>query len=230
MPEVYSQEYLNVPIDESTSYFRRSDFLPIREEDRKTPVHYYLTGDMAISDKERADYTVFVIAAVDENKRIQIRNVIRERMDGREIVDTLLALQKTYNFEAVGLEEGQISKSIGPFLREAMVNQNTYLSLAPLKHMSLDKLTRARSIQARMRAGGVKFDKEADWYPTFENECIRFPRDRHDDQVDAFSYMGLMLDRIIESPTRDELIKQKYDEDLEESGINYQGRNHVTGY
>lgn len=230
MPEVYSQEYLNVPIDESVSYFRRSDFLPIRKEDREQPVHYYLTGDMAISDKERADYTVFCIAAVDNDKRLQIRNVVRERMDGREIVDTLIALQRIYNFEAVGLEEGQISKSIGPFLREAMVQTGVYLSLVPLKHLSIDKLTRARSIQARMRAGGVKFDKDADWYQAFEDECVRFPRDRHDDQVDAFAYMGLMLDNIIESPTKLEMQQAKYDEDLEEAGWTFSGRNKTTGY
>jgi predicted phage terminase large subunit-like protein len=226
----YSQEYLNIPIDESSTYFRKADFLPCREEDFKSSVRYYVTADLAISDKETADYSVFMVGAVDEDKRIQIRNVIRERMDGREIVDTLLMLQKIYQPEAVGIEEMQVSKAIGPFLREEMLRNNNYLSLYPLKHGGKDKITRSRSIQARMRAQGCKFDKSADWYPIFEDECMRFPRDKHDDQVDAFAYLGLMLDVMIEAPTVKELEEEEYEEEMEKSGMSKEGQNELTGY
>jgi predicted phage terminase large subunit-like protein len=230
MPDVYSQEYLNVPIDESSTYFKRADFLPIREDDKKKPLHYYVTADLAISEKERADYSVFIIAGVDEDKRIQLRNVIRDRMDGREIVDTLIAIQRLYEPVAVGIEDMQVSKSIGPFLNEEMLNTNTFLNIYPLKHGGKDKLTRSRSIQARMRANGVKFDKEADWYQPFEDECMRFPRDRHDDQVDAFAYLGLMLDKIVEAPTIKELEEEQYQDELADSELYDAGRNDTTGY
>jgi predicted phage terminase large subunit-like protein len=226
----YSQEYLNIPIDESTTYFRRADFLPLREDDLKRPVRYYITADLAISDKETADYSVFIVGAVDEDKRIQIRNVIRERMDGREIVDCILALQKLYQPEAIGIEEMQVSKAIGPFLREEMIKHNNFITLYPLKHGGKDKITRARSIQARMRAQGCKFDKSADWYQIFEDELMRFPRDKHDDQVDAFSYLGLMLDVLIEAPTSKELEEEAYQEEYELSGLADEGRNMTTGY
>lgn len=230
MQDGYSQEYLNIPIDESSTYFRRADFIPMREEDYKKSVRYYITADLAISDKETADYSVFVVGAVDEDKRIQIRNVIRERMDGREIVDTLLMLQKLYDPEAVGIEEMQVSKAIGPFLREEMIRHNNYLSLLPLRHGGKDKITRARSIQARMRAQGCKFDKQGDWYPIFEDELMRFPRDKHDDQVDAFSYLGLMLDSIIEAPTKEVMEEEAYQDEYESSGLTEEGRNETTGY
>lgn len=230
MQDGYSQEYLNIPIDESTTYFRRADFLPCREEDFKKPVRYYITADLAISDKETADYSVFVVGAVDEDKRLQIRNVIRERMDGREIVDCLLALQKLYQPEAVGIEEMQVSKAIGPFLREEMIRHNNFMSYYPLKHGGKDKITRSRSIQARMRAHGVKFDKSGDWYPVFEDELMRFPRDKHDDQVDAFAYLGLMLDVIVEAPTKEEVEEDAYQEEYENSGLSYAGQSATTGY
>jgi hypothetical protein len=35
MPEGYSQEILNMPISEASSYFRKGDFLPMTDEDRK---------------------------------------------------------------------------------------------------------------------------------------------------------------------------------------------------
>jgi phage terminase large subunit-like protein len=124
----------------------------------------------------------------------------------------------------------QISKSIGPFLREEMIKNNNYISLLPLKHGGKDKPSRARSIQARLRAHGIKFDKEADWYPSFENECLSFPRGKHDDQVDAFAYLGLMLDSLIEAPTREEIDEDEYREELETSDLNTQGQNELTGY
>lgn len=230
IPDVYSQEFLNIPIDESSTYFKKVDFLPLREEDKKKKVNYYVTADLAISEKERADYSVFCVGGVDEDGRIQIRNVIRERMDAMEIVETLIGLQKVYDPISVGIEEGQISKSIGPFLNEAMVRSNKFLNLYPLKPGKLDKPTRARSIQARMRAKGVKFDKDADWYQIFEDELMRFPRDKHDDQVDAFSYLGLMVDKFIEAPTEEETKEEEYLDELESSGYNDLGRSSYTGY
>lgn len=228
--DVYAQEMLNIPIDETTSFFKRVDFRPMMKGDFESMVHYYITVDLAISQKQKADYSVFVIAGVDDEKRIQVRNVIRERLDGRDIVDQLIALQRLYNPIAIGIEESQISKSIGPFLNEAMMASGVYISLEKLKHMSQDKLTRTRSIQARMRAHGVKFDKDSDWYQPFEDELIRFPRDKHDDQVDAFAYLGLMLDRMVEAPTPAEQKDIDYYDDLERTGVNEIGRDATTGY
>lgn len=228
--DTYSQEYLNYPLDESVSFFKRADFMPIGDDEKDLALHYYITADLAISQEQRADYSVFIVAGVDEGKRIHVKNVIRERLDGREIVDTLIALQKAYEPVAVGIEEMQVSQSIGPFLNEEMFKQNVFLSLYPLKHMGKDKLTRARSIQARMRVKGVKFDKEADWFPKFEDECLTFPRGKNDDQVDAFAYLGKMLDVLIEAPTAKEQMDLDYLEDMEKSGLSEEGRNSHTGY
>jgi predicted phage terminase large subunit-like protein len=230
MTDTYSREYLNYPIDEAVSFFKRGDFLGRTEEDKSKKLNYYVTVDLAISEEERADYSVFIVAGVDEGKILHIVDVIRERLDGRDIVDTLMALQRAYDPVAVGIEDMQVSKSIGPFLREEMIAQNTFLSLVPLKHGGKDKVTRARSIQARMRAHGVKFSKEDDWFFNFEQECLTFPRGKHDDQVDAFAYLGLMLDLLIQAPTDVEEAEMEYEDELRRSDFYNQGRSAVTGY
>lgn len=230
MPDAYSQEYLNVPLDETVAYFKRSDFLAIPKELNKNTLHWYMTVDLAISEQERADYSVFLIAGVDEQKNIHIKRVVRERLDGKAIVDLLIQLQRIYNFEAVGIEEMQVSKAIGPFLREEMVRSQVFLNIVMMKHKGKDKLARARSIQARVRAGTVYCDKNADWYQAFEDECTRFPRDAHDDQVDAFAYLGLLLDMLVEAPTKEEQEEEEYLEELERSGSNHDGRSSICGY
>jgi predicted phage terminase large subunit-like protein len=230
MPDVYSQEYLNVPLDEANAYFKKSDFVPLDEEDRKAKLHYYITADLAISQTQQADYSVFIVAGVDENRRIHIKDVIRQRLDGQEIVDTIIALQRLYTPEAFGIEDMQVSKSIGPFLREEMFKTGTFVPLMALKHGGKDKVQRGRSIQARMRAKGVRFDTQADWYQTLEDELLRFPRDKHDDQVDCMAYLGMMLDKLIEAPTHQEMEDEEYDNALHEFGYDQRGRSPVTGY
>jgi predicted phage terminase large subunit-like protein len=225
----YSQEYLNIPIDESIAYLKRQDFLPMSDEDRDRIVNIYITADLAVSEADRADYSVFLVAGVDENRRIHVIDVIRDRMDGREIVDTILALERTYQPHAIGIEEMQVSKAIGPFLREEMINTNTFPSIEMLKHGGKDKISRGRSIQARMRAHAVRFDKNADWYDEFEEECCTFPRGRHDDQFDAFAYLGMMLDKLIEAPSREEIEEEEfYDE--RDRNLGQPGRSSWTGY
>ncbi len=230
IPDVYSQEYLNEPIDDSVAYFKRNDFLPLTQEEKKRTLHYYIAADLAISKEETSDYSVFVIAAMDEHRMLQIRNVIRDRLDAREIVDTFLSLNDVYKPEIFGIEDMQVSKSIGPFLREEMVRTGKYINLLPLKHGGKDKIQRARSIQGRMRAGAVRFDKNMDWYPTFEDELCKFPRGTKDDQVDAFAYLGIMLDSLIEAPTKEEQEEDAYYDELNASRESGHGRSPYTGY
>ena len=226
--DVYSQEYLNVPLDESNTFFRRSDFLPRTQEDKKLNLNYYITADLAISTRERSDYSVFAIAGMDDSGRLHLINLIRDRIDSQQIVETILMLQKLYKPKLFGIESGAISKSIGPFLNREMLTTGVFVPIKELKP-SADKITRARSMQARMRANACKFDKDAEWYSTFEEELMRFPRDRHDDQVDAWAYMGLMLDKMMEAATPEELEIEEY-EAFKQDNDEQTGRSVFTGY
>ena len=202
----------------------------MRLDDRKKKMVYYATCDLAVSLNQKADYSAFCIAGMDDEGRLFLVHVLKERMDSLEIVNTMMALQHTYQPVLFGVEKGVIQKSIGPYLNTEMLKRNEYINLM-LMAPSMDKTSRAGSIQARMRAGAVRFDKEADWFQPFEEELLRFPRDKHDDQVDAWAYMGLLLDRMYEAPTEKEsedeeyrLMKRKYETD------EMVGRSAITGY
>lgn len=230
IPEVYACEYLCNPVDDSIRYFRKGDFLVMTEEDKKKNKQYYITADLAISEKDRADYTAILVGGLDSNGQLHIVNCIRDRLSGDEIVDTLLSLQKVYNPLAVGIEDTQISKAIGPYLNRAMMESGIYMNVVMLKPHRQDKIQRARSIQARMRAGMVKFDKHADWWLTFEDECLSFPRAKHDDTVDALSYQGILIDKMTEGLTQEEVTEEEYDREYESSGWSDLGRDELTGY
>ena len=226
-PEGYSQEYLNYPIDESTSFFQRSDFLPIR--DYTEHLDYYVAADFAISERERADYTVIAIAGINSTGKIKIVDIRRGRWNSLAIIDEMFAVQKRYSPEMVTVESEKIQKAIGPFLNAEMHKRGSYLNLNLLTPTK-DKQSRARSFNARMRAGGVEFDVEADWYPALQNELIRFPRDRHDDQVDALAWLGLSLDKIMEAQTQEELEEEDWEDEYNNTSDWGFGRSEVTGY
>lgn len=230
LSDVYSQEYLNEPIDESVAFFKKGDFVSETTEDKKKRLNYYIAGDLAIAKDNTADYTVFLVAGMDEDRVIHVKNIIRGRMDGREIVDAILSLNKAYEPVAFGLEDMQVTKSIGPFLKEEMVKQNNFVPIEILKHGGQDKIARAKSIQGRVRAHTIKFDKTAEWYGAFEDELCKFPRGTKDDQVDAFAYLGRMLDSLIEAPTKQEVEDEQYYDELIASGHGQRGRSTWTGY
>lgn len=227
--DVYSQEMLNIPLDDGDTFFRRGDFLAMKKDELTKNVVYYATCDLAVSQRERADYSVFAIAGMDEDGKLFCKNIIRDRMDTLTIVETILMIQKLYKPVLFGIEQGTIQKAIGPYLNEAMLKKGEYVNVVLLKP-STDKVTRARSMQARMRAGAVKFDKEAEWYQPFEDELMKFPRDKHDDQVDAWAYMGLMIDKMWDAPTQKEVDEDEYEAYRKEFEDPMEGRSAVTGY
>lgn len=234
-PEGYAQEYLNRPLDDSYSLFRRSDFVPMTELDKKEildgkrPLQKYCGIDLAISEKERADWSVFHVVGIDSEGLLYHLNTIRERMDAKTIVDTIMRLQLSYDLQWIAIEQDKIGKAIGPFLKEASIRRGVFPSIYEITP-SQDKPTRIRSIQARMRMQSIRFDKDADYYLPLEQEFLQFPRGRHDDQVDAYSCIGLGLDKMNDAQTYKEQVEEEFEEEKRQSNLMFQGRNKTTGY
>ena len=96
----------------------------------------------------------------------------------------------------IGAEEGQISKSIGPFLEVMMEEKGIFPYIEPLKPGKRDKQMRAQSIRGRMQQGKVLFPK----HDGKSNDCIasmlKFPDGKHDDAVDAIAYIGIIVNKM----------------------------------
>lgn len=53
---------------------------------------------------------------------------------------------------------------------------------------------------------------------------------KHDDIVDALSYQGILIDKMSEGLTTDELKEEEYELEYNEAGFNDIGRDNDTGY
>lgn len=225
--DIYGQEYLNYPIDPSTAFFRRSDFLPMEEKHFETKKTFYVGIDLAISEKKRAAKSAIVVGGFDNDGFLNIVDVRSGHWDSEQIIEEIFSVNARWSPELIRIEEENIARAIGPFLYKKMDEDQTYLPISTATPTK-DKDQRAASIKFRMRAGKVRFDKDADWYADFEEELVNYPKHPRVDQVDAFAWLGLLLEEMINPMTAEEEEDEEYWSLYEQ----YQslGRDTVTGY
>lgn len=227
-PSGYSQEYLNLPIADSDQFFRPEWFIDVPEEAFGRPMRFYSAVDFAISQKERADRTAIVTVGILDDGRMVFVDCRAGRWDALEIINQMFQVHETFHPEIFVAEDGAIRKSIGPFLNSEMIRRNSYINIIGRTPVA-DKLKRARSLQARFRAGGILVDKKAPWYADFFNEMSTFPRGDHDDRVDASAWIGLELESLDPGPDLAELEEEDFAYEEFRDKL-FSGRCAVTGY
>ena len=88
---------------------------------------------------------------------------------------------------------------------------------------------RSMPIRGRMRAKMVKFDQETEWFHNLQNECLEFDRGKHDDQVDALSWLGIGISTMARPADVEELEDEEFI--LRRRHVHRTGtRNATTGY
>ena len=190
--------YQQRPVAEEGAYFTKSMF---RYYDGAPPqlLRIYAAWDLAVTKKERSDYTVGVVIGVDINEDIYVLHMERGKWDGSEIVEKILDTYRDWRPEITGMEAGQIQSSIEPFLEKRIAERGKenklyhefYYNKLPTRNK--DKEARARPIQARMQQGKVYFPAKAEMTTLMRDEMLRFPNTTHDDMVDALAWVGRMI-------------------------------------
>jgi predicted phage terminase large subunit-like protein len=235
-PEGYAQEYRNHPVAIENAFFNPDYFFDFDRDEKGKRIlpnlEYFAAADFAISEKEKGDFTVIIVGGMCPNNRLHIVDVKKFKGDSEAIIQELIATQKMYEPNIFTFETEKIDKAIGPFLEREMMRTGVYLNIHLMTPMKSSKTARARSIQAMHKAGAVRYDKEASWYPGFEAELLMVsdsgPRGKHDDMFDAFAYLGLTVNQFWEAQSDEEIEEEEYLQAFEENVS--MGRNEVTGY
>jgi predicted phage terminase large subunit-like protein len=236
LQDKYMQEYLNKPIDESLAIFRKGDFVEASKEELdaiatgRKPLLYYVGVDLAITLDSRSDYTVFHVVGMDSEGMMYHIDTIRDRLDGLQIVDMMMAIQRRYSPQWFAVEKEQIARTLQSYIQRKMLETGVFMNFVPDLTPHSDKRARAASIIARFRAKGVRFDKSKDYYPILEAEMLAFDRGIKDDQVDAYSCIGLGLNKMNTALTYDTMIEDDISEQERETLIGYDGRSGQCGY
>lgn len=196
-PAGFAALYMGRPAPPEGNFFKSGHFREYRGHQLPANLRYFSASDHAISTEQRRDSTVLGTVGVDEHDNIYIMSdLVWAQLDSDDQVESMLALMQKYRPLAWWAEKGHISKSIGPFLRKRMREENTYCNIiekTPVK----DKMTRAQSIHARMAMGKVFWPAEATWFAEAKEQLLNFPNGAHDDVVDWLAWIGIGLDRFI---------------------------------
>lgn len=197
----FSALYQQRPTPDEGEYFTKDMIRYYDGEPDLSKFTIIAAGDLAISKKEYADYSVFVVAGINANDDIYIIDVVRGKWDSLELTDRIFEIQRRYSPVLFGLEQGQIEKAIGPLLQKRQIEERLWgLNTELLPPGKRDKELRARPIQGRMRQGKVYIRRDAQWTSTYITELLRFPGSTKDDQVDATAWIGQMMNSVAYRP------------------------------
>ena len=153
----------------------------------------FCASDHAVTTKQRSDSTVLLKVGVDRQNNIYILDCFWKKVTADAAVEAMLAMGGMNPRPLIWwAEKGHISKSIGPFLRKRMLEEQTHINIVEVTPAG-DKEQRAQSIAARMAMGLVWFPRHLPWTEKAVAELLAFPNGLHDDFVDALSYIGLGL-------------------------------------
>jgi predicted phage terminase large subunit-like protein len=167
---------------------------------------FYGASDHAVSITQGNDKTCLMIVGVDQDDDIWIMpDLIWGRYASNIAVEQMINLMEKYKPMMWWAERGQISKSIGPFLRKRMLERRIFCAMDEIVPV-LDKQSRSQSIHARMAMRKVHFPLFSRWYSEARDQMLKFPRSGKDDFVDTLGLVGLGLAKQIPNrkmPTSD---------------------------
>jgi predicted phage terminase large subunit-like protein len=173
--------------------FKRDYFHLYLPDELPRDLTMYCASDHATGDdKAKHDATCLLGGGVDRNGDLWLTHCWWERQLTDRVVEQMLAMAREIKPLLWAAETGQITKSIGPFLRKRMAETNNFFAIREMTPIA-SKEARAQSISGRSAQGKVHFPKTAFWTEKAIDELLKFPNGRNDDFVDAFSWFGILL-------------------------------------
>ncbi|HNC90840.1 MAG TPA: hypothetical protein PL000_18055 [Anaerolineales bacterium] len=227
----YSQEYLNKPRDNSEAYLRSSDFLPMGDADYAAKKIYKIGADFAVSKADTANRTSFTVGGQSLDGLVHIVDQRVDRWSTNEWIDVMFQLAEEYTVDEFVVEGGVIWKAVEEIIFREMRERNLYLPIRVINPVK-DKAVRARPFQKRLRGQGLRFNKKAEWYENYEDECLSFvpgSEARLDDQFDSTAILVKGFDNQA-SPEEEDFFSDEEVEFYTHDPRIFMNRCQTTGY
>lgn len=138
----------------------------------------FATGDVAISEKQDADYTVFCVWVVTPALDLLLIDMVRDHLSNPEQLKQMKLLRLKHGVYFV----------IEKVAYQSALIQQAILNGIPCKgyYPEGDKVSRSADAVIWMENEKTFLSKYAEWLQETENELLRFPKAPHDDIADNF--------------------------------------------
>ena len=177
---VFAQEFLAEYVDRSAAKIKR-EWLKTHNGQECTA--YYIGVDLAISQKETADYTAIVVIGTTKDGEVIVVEADHFRAQFQEIGRKIIAAEQRWNARVVAVESNQAQAWMVQELK-----RNTKMNVVGVR-ADRDKVIRFQPVEARYEQGLVYHSPHIN--PEFTEELLSFtgtPQDKHDDFIDALGY------------------------------------------
>jgi predicted phage terminase large subunit-like protein len=152
--------------------------------------------DLAISEKQGADYTAIVAMSRDPaTGLVYIREAERHRCAFNEVLNRIKAAAARHNPALIAIEQTQYQAAVVQELA-----RTTHLPVRGIRP-DRDKLTRFMPLLTRFEQHRVRLDP-ARCPAAFREELLSFPEGQHDDMVDASAYSFRALGMLDAKPSQ----------------------------
>jgi predicted phage terminase large subunit-like protein len=189
-PYEFSSQYMNNPVPDEDAVFKRPWFHYYDETElRGRPLNKFTAVDPAISLEKEADYTSIVTVGVDHFHNWYILDIFRDRVTPNDLINRLYITYERWHPIEIGIENVAFQKVLQYALNEEGRKRKKYLPIVEVKPESRTKDERIRGLQPLYANGVILHKKELVYNDYLEDELTRFPRGRHDDIIDAMSYL-----------------------------------------
>ena len=202
-PYIYASMYQGRPKPAGGGFFKREYFKIEQTPPLDMIVRYW---DLAVSKKEKADWTVGVKGGLDPLQRLCIKDVIRFKADWPDVCERIAMVTEQEAWEcrqrgvryAVGVDS-RLSQTAfwQQLMRQRIFSPEGDGMTVPLwaDKTPGDKKERASAYAADARFGRVVLELAPEWNATFINEHLAFTGEDTDtdDQVDGGSGLHTLL-------------------------------------
>jgi predicted phage terminase large subunit-like protein len=177
---VFAQEFLAEYVDRSAAKIKREW---LRTTNGQECTAYYIGVDLAISQKETADYTAIVVIGTTKEGEVVVVEADRFRAQFQEIGRKINSAEQRWNARVVAVESNQAQAWMVQELK-----RNTKMNVVGVR-ADRDKVIRFQPVEARYEQGLVYHVPHIN--PEFTEELLSFtgtPQDKHDDFIDALGH------------------------------------------
>jgi predicted phage terminase large subunit-like protein len=174
------------------TFFQKEWFRRYRPGQHPLAMNHYLTSDHAPGGKEQNDFNCFRVWGIDPAGGVWLRDGFRTQETLDKSIDKAIGLIHRYQPHAWFPEDDNNWKSISGFVAKELLKEKAWVRIEPVSPHGHDKPTKAQAFQALASLGmvhipdGIVGDEVLSQY-------LKFPAGAHDDEVDAASLIGRVI-------------------------------------
>jgi predicted phage terminase large subunit-like protein len=184
---IFSCQYLNEPVDDETAVFKRSYFQPIEWELVKDrPINWFVAIDPS-ADGQYADYGAFILAGMDYERNLYVREVFRAKMNYKAIIDLAFEWYNRFSPRRMAIETVATQKQIEYMLNDEQKLRGVWMPIQFIKSRTKSKEERITALAPYYEFARIYHVKGIKQLGEFEEELANFPKGTHDDMIDALA-------------------------------------------